>query len=388
MLNLFGPPLLAEFGWSKSSFALVGMLGLVSLFFMPIAGRMTDRFGPRNVAAVGFIVVPSSYFALSMMSGNIYEFYGILVFKNLLGIFTTTFVMSRVVVERFDRARGLAMAFMLSAPPLAGAIAVQFVGDIIIDDGWRAGYRTLALISAIGGIITVSLIGKTEKQTAVQREKNRLTWPEFREIAKKPVFMLLIGGMFFCNIPQVIVSSQINIMLMDNGMTAMFATSMVSTYAISVVTGRFASGFALDRVSPHLVAIVALGLPFFGYLSIASPIDTTWLIMFSIVLIGLAQGAETDVSAILASRKFTMRHYSFIFSLLMMSMGVASALGSMILSITLAFNDSYNVFLVICALATLVGAACFFLTGRFGREDAPLEPNVNDAQLPLSGETT
>jgi len=386
MLNLFGPPLLEEFGWSKSQFALVGMLGLVSLFFMPIAGRFTDRYGPRISATVGFCVVPAGYFALSMMTGSIWQFYAILVLMNLLGVFTTTFVMTRVVVERFDRARGLALAFLLSGAPLAGALAVQFVGDIITDDGWRMGYRTLAAVSAVGGILTILMIGKSETRTKQQIQDNKLTWAEFKGISRKPVFILLVAGMFFCNVPQVIVSSQINLMLMDNGASAQFATTMVSLYAISVVVGRFASGFALDRVPPHYVAIVALGLPAFGYIALASPLDTRWIMTGSITLIGLAQGAETDVSAILTSRKFSMRHYSFIFSLLMASMGIASALGSMILSITLAINDSFNLFLVLCAIATVIGGASFFLTGRFGREDDPPDQAPGSHNPKLAGE--
>lgn len=387
MLNLFGPPLIEEFGWTKAQFALVGTLGIVSLFFMPVAGRFTDRFGPRIAATVGFIVVPSGYFALSLMTGNIYQFYAILIAKNILGIFTTTFVMTRVVVERFDRARGIALAVLLSGAPLAGALAVQFVGDIITEEGWRAGYRTLALISALGGIVSITLIGKTKTRTAEEHKANRLSWEEFKAIARKPVFLLLIGGMFFCNFPQVIVSSQINVMLMDNGATAKFATTMVSLYAISVVIGRFASGFALDRVPPHFVAIVALGLPCLGYLALASPIDTSIVVSASIVLIGLAQGAETDVSAILTSRKFSMRHYSFIFSLLMASMGVASAVGAVVLSTTLALTNSFNPFLVACAILTLVGAGFFYLTGRFGREEEPLIPHDAAAGLEPSGET-
>ncbi|MCB2076295.1 MAG: MFS transporter [Novosphingobium sp.] len=385
MLNLFGPPLIAEFGWSKAQFALVGSLGLIGLFVMPIAGRFTDRFGTRISAIVGFSVVPAGYFALSLMTGDIWQFYGILLLKNVFGILTTTFVFSRVVVERFDAARGLALAFMLSGAPLAGALAVQLVGDIIVDDGWRAGYRTLALISAIGGIASVILIGRASKTADAKPviEPARLTWDEFRALCRRPVFLLLVGGMFFCNFPQVLVSSQMNIMLMDNGATAQFATTLVSLYAISVVVGRFASGFALDRVSPHLVAIVALGLPGAGYFALASPVDTNLLMLTSIVLVGLAQGAETDVSAILTSRKFDMRHYSFIFSLLMASMGIASALGSMVLSLTLLQSDSFDTFLIICAVLTLFGAACFFLTGRYGRDDAT--NSANDAKL-VTGE--
>lgn len=394
MMNLFGPPLIAEFGWTKAQFALVGVLGIAGMLVLPIAGRITDRFGARVATIIGFSAVPAGYFALSLQSGSIHEFYGILLFTYVLGVFATTFVFTRVVVERFDRARGLALSCLLSFPPLTGALAVQFIGDIIEDQGWRAGYRALAMVSALGGVAAVILIGRSPPQPVEQSttgassaaKGSRLNWADFRSIARKPVFLFLLAGMFFCNLPQVLVSSQMNIMLMENGASARFATTLVSAYAISVVVGRFMSGIALDRIPAHIVAIVALGLPAIGYVALASTFDAYWILTMAIVLVGLAQGAETDVSAILTSRKFSMAHYSFIFSLLMASMGIASALGSGVLSGTLAATGTFDLFLAFCALATVIGAICFFLTGRYGREASTVAVAAPPTNSPIAGE--
>ena len=132
-----------------------------------------------------------------------------------------------------------------------------------------------------------------------------------------------------------------------------------------VVIGRFAGGYALDRVAPHFVAIVALGLPTIGYVALASGFDARWVLGLSIALVGLAQGAETDVGAFLTSRKFSISHYSFVFSMLMTSFGLSSALGSILLSVTLRDDGTFNTFLMVSAAVTLGGALCFYLTGRY-----------------------
>ncbi len=363
MMNLFGPALIAEFGWTKAQFALVGSLGLITLPFALLAGYIADRFGARTAAIIGFSVVPASFFILSLMSGNIYQFYAILMVKNAFGILTATMVFTRVAVERFERARGLALACLLSCPPLVGAIAAPIIGHIIEVDGWRAGYQALALASAVGGVLAILLIGRSKTHETGARERPKLDRDTLVELCGKRVFVLLMAGMFLVNLPQVLVSSQMSIMMMENGATMGFATLLVSIYALTVVCGRFMSGFALDRVPAHWVAIVALGLPVIGYLALASTLDMRWLLALSIALVGLAQGAETDIAAVLTSRRFSMAHYSFAFSLLMISMSIASALGSVLLSVTLGGGGNFNSFLVISAIATLGGALCFFLTG-------------------------
>ncbi len=367
MMNLFGPALIGEFGWSRSQFALVGSLGLIGMLVTPIAGRIADVLGPRTATMIGFSVIPTGFIALSFMTGPIWQFYTILMVKSAIGIIATTMTFTRVVIERFDRARGMALACLLSCPPLVGAIAAPIIGHIIEVDGWRTAYRVMALVSATAGIAAVMLISKYVDAAGNRRPPApKLDWAEFREFCRNPVFVLLLAGMFLVNFPQVLVSSQMSIMMMENGASAAYATALVSIYASTVIVGRFIGGYALDRVAPHFVAIVSLGLPALGFLLLASPIDAGWALALAISLVGLAQGAETDVASVLTSRRFAIGHYSFILSLLMTSMGLASALGSMLLSVTLHGGGNFKLFLIICAAATLGGALCFFLTGTMG----------------------
>ena len=95
-----------------------------------------------------------------MMNGSFGLFLGIVLFQSVLGTLTTTMVFSRVIVERYDKARGFALSLVISCAPLGGAIAVPFIGDIITDHGWRSAYQVLALVTALGGILTLVLMGE------------------------------------------------------------------------------------------------------------------------------------------------------------------------------------------------------------------------------------
>jgi len=345
---------------------------------VPVAGRFTDRFGPRVAASVGFIAVPLSFFAYSMMSGDIRQYFAILFFQHLFGILTTTIVFARVVVERFDSARGMALSILMTGAPLMGALATPILGAIIDEQGWRIGFRVLAALSAVGGFTAIALMGRTQSTAlAIPAEKRRapsMSMKEFAQLARNPVFLLLLAGIALCNVPQIIVMSQLKLVLLENNAPGQLATWIVSLYAAGVIVGRFLCGLALDRVPAHIVAIFSLGLPALGYVALASSFDMAWLLAASVLIIGLAQGAEGDVGAYLTSRKFSMRHYSFIYSFLIASMGAASALGALVLSYTLRITDSFNTFLIISAVATIAGALAFYLTGSFDRVESDAEP--------------
>ncbi len=53
-----------------------------------------------------------------------------------------------------------------------------------------------------------------------------------------------VGGMLLVNLPQAFAQSQLKLVVLDNGVTDVAATWMVSLYATGVIVGRFISGFA------------------------------------------------------------------------------------------------------------------------------------------------
>lgn len=375
-MSLFGPPLIAEFGWSKSQFALIGSMPLVALVLVPFAGRFTDRFGTRVAATVGFTALPLGFLAFALMTGSLVEFFTIWVVQHIFGILTTSLVFCRLVVERFDVARGIALSVVMSAPPLAGAIAAPTLGHLIEAEGWRAGYFALAAITGLGGLIAITMMGANKRRTAARNADVRLSRHELGQLVKHPTFILIIVGMFLVNIPQVFASSQLKLIVMDSGVTSETATWMMSMYAVGVIVGRFLSGLALDRVEPHLVAIATLGLPAIGYFIFASDVTTTTVLAGAVMVIGFAQGAESDVGAYLISRRFDMKNFSLLLSCVTAMIGVGSAVGSLVLSVSLHVTEteSYVPFLLVSAVGTLLGAVSFAMTGsrraRAGTPDA------------------
>ena len=379
-MSLFGPPLIAEFGWSKGAFALVGSLPLLMLLFVPLAGRFTDRFGTRIAAIVGFTALPLGFVAFALQSGSIVEFFAIWVVQHIFAILTTSMVFCRVVVERFDAARGIALSLVMSAPPLAGAIAAPTLGSFIAEEGWRAGYLALAVTTAIGGLLAISLMGRSQRRTVPRTADPHLTRQELGQLLRNPMLILILAGMFLVNVPQVFAASQFKLIVMDSGVTSEMATWMLSIYASGVIVGRLLSGLALDRVQPHFVALVMLGLPAIGYVIFASHVTATALLSLAVIVIGFAQGAESDIGAYLVSRRFDMKNFSLLLSFLTAMIGVGSAAGSLFLSATLNQSDSYVPFLLASAVATVFGAVLFTLTGirraEVGRPSVPVERPV------------
>ena len=366
-MSLFAPELIAEFGWSKSQFALVGSLPLVTMLIVPFAGRFTDRFGVRVAASIGFAAISIGFFALSAMNGNIVQFFGIWLFQHIFGVLTTSLVFTRVIVERFDRARGSSLSLLMMGPPLSGAIAAPVLGSLIAAEGWRTGFIALAVVSGVGGLVCVLLMGRSSRMprsSPARMAHAPLTRHDFLALLADRRFLLLVGGMFLINIPQVFASSQLKLIVLANGISNEAATWMVSLYALGVILGRFIFGIALDRIRAHLVAFFALSLPALGFCILAMPSATVPLLAGAVLAVGVAQGAEGDIGSYMISREFDLTNYGLILGFVKAGLDGGGAVGALILSFSLQDGGTYQAFLLLSAATTLIGAVCFYLVGH------------------------
>lgn len=374
-MNLLGPAMLKEFGWARADFALIGSITLLTMPLIPLAGRFTDRYGARIAAMVGFIAVPLGFAAYTVMSGSIVQFFAIYLVQHIFGVLTTTMVFARVIVERFDAARGIALSLLMTGPPMVAAIAVPLLGGLIREHGWRAGWLTLAVLSAIAGTIAITVMGRSGSKAPKARHETHLGLGEFVSLLRHPAFLLLIGGMILVNLPQIFVSSQMVLVVQDSGVSEVLAAWMISFYSVGVIIGRFGTGLALDRISAKTVALATLAIPAIGYFVLYSSLTMTWVLVGAVLIIGLAQGAEGDIGSFLVSRKFRMKNFSLLQSLVTASIGLGSALGSLFMSFSLRRTESYDTFLLMAAITTLIGAILIFLAARVPTvSDGPIEP--------------
>jgi len=380
--SIMGTRLVEDLGWSMADFAAINSLSLVMLLAFPVVGRLTDVIGVRRTALIGVITLPLTFIGLSQMDGaiNTYKFYFLV--QALLCITTTATVFSRVVVQYIERARGLALAIVASGPALSGAIAGPLLNTYVETHGWREGYIALAVFCAVGGAIALLLLPRERKLAGAHaaRPAGNLR-RDYAQIVATRAFWVMLGAMLLCNLPQVLVLSQLTLLLRENGIDAGDAGVMISAFSIGMLVGRFGCGLALDRFRASIVSAIAMGLPSIGLFLFASNVDAPAVLTFSVLLLGLSYGAEGDLVGYLVSRNFTVTIFSSVLGLMTAAIATSSAVGAILLSIALSSTGSYAVFLIGCGIAVLTGSLLFLLlTGQSAPALVDGQPGVAAAE--------
>ncbi len=362
--NIFSPYLIRDLGWAKSDFALLGLVVIVAAICQPLAGRLTDAIGVRRVAAIGVVSGPVLFLLLSQLSGPFWQFYVINVLQVILvGGTTSAVVYTRLIAEKFNVARGVALGVAACAPAIAGLIGAPFLSVLVENYGWRSGYIVVAGFVAVVGLVALALIPRDSSLVRMETSPRVRGAVDYRQILRDPAFQLIMAGMLLCNLTLTLQMTQVKIVLLDVGLNAAVASAMISLYAAGVIAGRLACGLALDRYPASIVSALTMAAPAIGLLMLASGASTPLLAGIAVAILGLATGAEGDVGAYLVMRYFPREIYGSVFGLVMSALSLSGAIGALLLSFTLALTGKFTMFLVISAVAAIVGGALFLLLG-------------------------
>jgi predicted MFS family arabinose efflux permease len=367
--SAIAPSLVSDLGWTRAEFAAVGGLGFVSSLAFPFIGRLADVLGVRLTALIGMVSLPLAYLAYSMISGDISAYIGIFVVQSVLCVTTTATVYTRLVVQYVVKARGLVLAIVVSGAAITGAVGGPILNDFVEDHGWRAAYRALAVFSIVAATITFLLIPRGEGRPKIAGPKRRAR-EDYPMIFRNPVFWIFATAMLLCNLPQVLMLTQLKMLLLENGIDGRGAAVMFTALSTGMLAGRFLAGVALDRLRPSIVAFSTLALPSLGIFVIASSLDAAPVLTTAVFFLGFAFGAEGDIVGFLVARHFGVEIYGSVMGLMTATMSASASLGAMLLAYTLAQTGNFNLFLVIVGTAVIAGASLFLLLrdGRAGQE--------------------
>jgi MFS family permease len=362
--GVFFAALLDEFGWSRAR--LAGAFSLYTVTYSLcafLAGRLTDRWGPRAVISVG-----GAFLGLGLAGmGGIWALWQPYVLYGTVAAFgmSTAYVpCSTTVVKWFVRRRGLAVGLASSGGSLGTFVLPPLAQLLVARVGWRWAYVIFG--SAIFLVLTLvarymrrspedvglfpdgatagpSAAGAPSPWPLARALRTRAFWMLFVILAATwiPVFIPVVHTVSFAR---------------DLGFSPLAASSLVSVLGIGAVVGRLVMGAVSDRIGrkPALALGLALqGLAFVAF-SVVTRLPGLYLAAFAF---GFSYGSISTVAPAIVGDFFGRQQAGTLFGFLFAFAGALAALGPVGAGALYDAQGSYVPAFALAALLNLTGLA-------------------------------
>lgn len=356
VIGLFIIPMKVALGWSISAVAMAPLITLAWALSSPFAGALIDRIGARNAALVGSAALAGCTLIMALAPMSMPLLQSVAVGMGLSCALTLVPTYARAVKTWFKSGLGLALGLTMSGSALVSILALPYVGTVIAQYGWRAGFVAVASLTVCIGIPAILFGcrersgGTTEGVTRVKRKG------QLKGVLKIPAFWLYNAAFAISCISVGGFASHIQPILAETGVPLSQALALGVALALSVVSGRIGGGYMLDHLPAYFVAAGALVIAAMGAISLFGLLHTPVfaLLLIAVVAVGFGQGAEGDYPAFFAQRSFDPAVYSTLIGVFVMATALGLTLGALGFGMIADRTGSYGA-------AVMAGAGCYLI---------------------------
>jgi predicted MFS family arabinose efflux permease len=276
---------------------------------------------------------------------------------------------TRAVNQSFDRSRGLALGVALASTGLMALVAPPALAWVIQTHGWRSAYLALALVTVVSAPIVLGLLSRCP------RPDPRAAPPSQRislaQALRNTTFLRLLAAFALAAVGIGGVSLHLVPILTDDGYSLRQAAAVQGLIGFSILFGRLAAGFLVDRFFAPRVAALAITAAALGLLLLAALGGRAAPV--AAVLAGLAMGAEGDVIGYVTARYFGLPAYGKLYGLLYGAYTAGLGAGAFLLAQMQAAFGGYAAGLTICGCLMLGGALLLAGAPRFAPAPLPTQ---------------
>jgi len=372
-------PLIAEFGWSRSSVSLAVFLNMAVYSLSVIAtGKLYDRFGPKWVIVTSTILVSSGYMliALTQTLWHFLVLYGVVAALGLGG--TTVPIFAALMSKWFEKRRGLTISLALSGNCLGQFALVPLFSTLITDYGWRASHLWIGLMMLVLnlGLTFLVIRGDPEDLGVVPHgRKEESTSPSFidhaeesppvrdmglRDAMRTSSFWLFAVFMFVCGSGDFLVTTHLIPMVTDFGIPAVTASNMLAWFGLLSLAGILVAGPASDLIGDKIPIALTFLLRVFAFLLVIAYQNLVSFYVFALVF-GFSFLVTAPLTPTLVGRLYGFSHVGilsgFITTVHHLGGGIAAWGGGVLYDMT----GSYQAVLVISAIMAAIAAVSTML---------------------------
>ena len=337
--------LLAKFGWTRS--VLAGAFSVFTLMHgavNPLVGALCARFRPMRVMGAGGAAMGATLALDSFISTpvELYLFFGV---ATAAAVSAAGWIPALVHVQReFQDRLGLAIGLISSGVGI-GMIVVVPLTQLLIDGyGWRPAFRVLAVLAA-AWIVPSSLWLLKQRQNLGQSARENRGQSAIKQNQEKPgsdsraitlraamrtqPFWLLMAAFFFGNLCSQTLHVHQVAYLVDHGLAAIAAASVVSVVGLASIAGKTGGGWLSDRMERERVYIAGIAIMAASAIVLLAlgSAPTRWGAYGYAVLLGVGYSATATITPAMVSDRFSRKHFGAIVGIGLFGAALGSALG-------------------------------------------------------------
>jgi MFS family permease len=327
--------LLREFGWSRSVLAgAFSVFTLVHGAVNPLVGALCDRLRPLGMTAAGGAALGLALWADSYIASPWQLYLGFGVFT-AIAVAASGWIPALVQVQRDFRDKlGLALGIVSSGVGV-GMLAVVPLAQLLIDAyGWRTAYRVLAAICVLwivpSSLVLLERVPAGRPAAAPAAATGRYSSAvNLAGAMRGTPFWLMLAAFFFGNVCSQTLHVHQVAYLVDQGVTAIVAASVVGVVGASSIVGKTGGGWLSDRIEREFVYVAGITIMLGAVAALAAlaGAPARWAIYGYAVLLGLGYSATASLMPAMVSDRFGGRHFGTIVGVGLMGAAAGSAIG-------------------------------------------------------------
>ena len=380
-----------DFGWSRTSLSAAFSLARIEDGLLgPAQGWFIDRFGPRWVMRVGFILFGLGFLLFSTID-SLAGFYATFALMSVGAALAGFLSVTTAVANWFRRKRTFAMGLTLLGSGVGG-LALPGIVWLLENQGWRTTAALSGVAVLVIGLPLTQLIRHRPEPYGLLPDgdvADAETARAFQEQSDAESFTagqaLRTGAFWFISLAHasaVLVVSVVTVHFVAHvngslGYSLGEAAAVVTVVTVTNVLSRIAGGWLGDRFNARVVLIACL-LGHAAALLILTYATAFWMILLFAILHGSAWGIRVPVIISMRADYFGARSYGMIMGMSSLVIMAGSILGPLLAGLSYDLTDSYRTGFT--ALAILAAAGSFFLV--FARRPvltAPTEAGTHQA---------
>lgn len=328
IFGLFLEPMTLANGWSRETFALA--LAIQNLMWgigVPIAGAVSDRFGPARVIGLGAIVYAAGVYGMSVSeSGSMFYLTGGLLTG--VGVAFTAFSLAMAAMAKVvsPDQRSFVLGLGTAAGSLGQVIFSPLSQGFIASFGWQQALVLQAGIALV--LIPLALLLPNGHANAAGNAGDQQSLKgALGEAMGHRGFVLLTTGFFVCGFHVAFIAVHFPAYVKDLGLSATVGAWSLAIIGFFNIAGSFLSGIIGQRYSKKsTLSWIYLARAVVICALLLLPKTPTTIYLFS-AFMGLLWLSTVPLTTGIVAQVFGVRYLATLFGVVFLSHQLGSFIG-------------------------------------------------------------